>query len=362
MKINGSIIPYLLLVTFSSGQFANLDMAKLATINITPYDGAAIPLYNAYDDTKHTYQEMKASIEQIKIRSKKHIWPWIFINRLVGYLPADCNYKITSPSEKEYFKKIQGADIYNLTGALDDFYENYRLALKISKEIGTPGIVIDLEAYNIKSADRHSLKKISNLLGRKENDVINKLQQIGYQLSDIADNEYPNATIWFLFTGIGSEVSQFSHEQRWVTYMAEAMLARARERKMKLKFVTGGELSLGYCYESLQDLYSVIEKRSIKMKPILSSHANLYLGGTLSPWVMKAEKKSWMTKGKCGRSSINNASDFLPIILELMKAYNYIWIYASESGGYNPFVAGKEHEINSVLEKTKKQFILIEEK
>jgi len=63
-------------------------------------------------------------------------------------------------------------------------------------------------------------------------------------------------------------------------------------------------------------------------------------------------KTGWMTKGVCGKSSLKRASDFAPLVAELKKAYGYVWIYAAEAAGYDPYDVKKSTPFNTMLRET----------
>jgi hypothetical protein len=72
------------------------------------------------------------------------------------------------------------------------------------------------------------------------------------------------------------------------------------------------------------------------------------MGGTVAPWADARLRREWMTRGRCGSSSLATASDFGPAIAELLASYRYVWIYAAGAAGYNPFeptVSGDLEEV-----------------
>ncbi len=53
MKLFSSVLPYLLLVSFYSGQINNFGIEKIKAINESPYHGVAVALIGAYDTGKY---------------------------------------------------------------------------------------------------------------------------------------------------------------------------------------------------------------------------------------------------------------------------------------------------------------------
>ena len=242
-------------------------------------------------------------------------------------------------AKTEYFQSIKGMDIYNESEALEDFKNIWRISLKIAKELSSPGIVIDPEAYN--NYKNYQLSYLARQIHKPEEQIKKRLKEVGAELVEIAEKEYPEATLWFLFTGLGSP------QYRTVTYIIQGMLERAKEKGSKLKFVSGGEL-MGYCYDSLDDLKETIKRRNESFSDIIATYPNLYLGGTIAPWNDVKLKKGNFTKGKCGRSKLKTMEDFKPLIGQLLKSYGYVWIYAAKMVRYNPY----SPDVSSTYNKT----------
>lgn len=355
MKLYSTLIPYLLLVSFYTGQINKLDIEKIDVINKSPYAGVAVPLVGVYDTDKYKKENFEKSINVLKDKSKKHIWPWIFFNRFIGYEEGESSHDPHVLAGIQYFHNIKGMDIYNEVGALDDFYEIWRIALKAAKELGSPGILIDHEAYN--DYKNYDLSHISKQLGKSEKEVKSRLKLIGAELVNITEKEYPKAILWFLSTDFGFSENYINPSiedgYRTITYIILGMLQRARELKSELKFVEGGEISLGllgYCYLSLEDLEETTRKRKEQYKAMLATYPNFYLGGTIAPWDDIHSKKDWMTKGKCGKSKLSNIKDFKPLYQHLFSCYQYVWIYAAKAANYNPYDANLSYKYNTIID------------
>jgi hypothetical protein len=130
------------------------------------------------------------------------------------------------------------------------------------------------------------------------------------------------------------------------------MLERIRDKNMKLKIVSGGMLSLGYCYESLDDLKAMIDERHNKLKDKISKYdPSLRLGGTIAPWHdVRLKKEGYFTRGKCGKNNLNNMDDFEPLLKHLFNSYQYVWIYAASMLGYNPYDSDLSPLYNKTLQ------------
>jgi hypothetical protein len=338
MKLLSVALPYLLLVTFYTGQLRDFGADKMAAVEASPYNGVAVPLIGAYDTGKYTARHFAPSIKRLKEGNAKDVWPWVFFNRFIG--SKEGGRSLSPNSGSAYFRAIKGMDIYNEAGALGDFYSIWKIALETAKELGSPGIVVDPEAYN--NYDMYKVSYISDETGLPEEEVKKRLAEIGKELARIADETYPEATLWFLFTGLGTPLRSLNplaeKEYRSVTYIVEGMLEHAKENGSKLKFVSGGMLSLGYCSESLEDLKTKIRSRSVGFEKPLGSFPNLFLGGTIAPWDDAGLKKEgYFTMGECGNGKLKDLNDFLPLMQYLLESYKYVWIYAAGAVAYNPY-------------------------
>jgi hypothetical protein len=348
MKLNSVVLPYLLLVTFYSGELHNFDFKKVHIINESPYYGVAVPLMHPYDTKKFALTDFVRSAVQLRDTCKKHIWPWVFFNRFYSYKERPGSHRL---SKVKYFQDIKGMDIYNKTGALTDFYQIWRNALKLSLALDSPGIVVDPEEYN-----NHDLARLSYLaeqVGKSEDEVKQRLKAIGAELVDIADETCPRAILWFLYTGIATPVRTQKifpiREFSPISYIVLGMLERAKAKGSKIKIVSGGEDSLGYCHISYDDLQKTVIDRNKAFKSALDSYPRLYLGGTIAPWNEVKVREGYWGRNKCGNSMLKNMDDFQPLITYLLKSYDYIWIYAASGLNYDPYDAKIYPVFNKVI-------------
>jgi hypothetical protein len=352
MKLYSIIAPYLLLVTFASGQLNDFNIDKINTINVSPFNGVAVELTNAYDTATYKKEDFEKSISLLKKESRKQIWPWVFFNRFIGFDPGTSS---ASPrSDQPYFRKIKGIDIDNKTGALQDFYDIWKIALITAKELGSPGVLIDPEAYN-NNRKGYRLDYIAGKAGVSREKLIEKLKAIGKHMVDIALATYPEATIWCTSIGLTHYPKYFglgmlrADNRRTVTYIIVGMLERAKEKEAALKIVSGGLLSIGYCPQSLENLKSLISLRENRLASFLATYPNLHLGAPVAPWDKPELKKGWMREGACGKSNFQKADDFEPLMRYLFRYYKYVWIYAASAAPYNPYEVSQAAVFNRVI-------------
>jgi len=335
MNLAAVLLPYLLLVTFG-GTIKTFDSNKIKAINESPYQGVAVALIDGDDPEVYTIKDFQEAVNRIKADCRKHIWPWVFFNRMIGYNPEGTNNR---RGDKPYFRKIKGIDLYDEAGALSDFLHHFRLALRVAKDLGSPGVFIDPESYN--NYLNYQLTYVAEQLGRTPEETKERMQAVGGEIIDVVAAEYPQAILWFGFTGLATPLQLAKRgEQKELlspAFIVQGMLARAKELGLPVKIVSGGQVSLGYCQESLAGLQTTIQTRQQQFAPWLSTYPQLALAGTIAPWADARRKSGWLLKRKCGQATMQNLDDFKPLFRELLQTYRYIWIYAAGAAGYDPY-------------------------
>lgn len=342
------VAPYLLLLSFYSGNLISFDAAKIKSINDSPYDGVAVALNSAYDLKDYQEADFELTVANIKRDTRKHVWPWVFLNRIIGY--QETTGRAAHPDRAKAFGSIKGMDIYGKTGALNSLYQNTRLALRIAKKLGSPGIVLDMESYN--NYKTYQVGYLAQEMGRTIAEIECRLREVGVAIADITAQEYPTATIWFTFTGIGnsSKTMGFQKQHTTVTYIAQGLLQRIQDQKYPIKVVSGGMLS-GYCYESLKSLKDAIQNRKGTYRQPLDAYPALRLAGTIALWRDAKEKQEGYFKNdECGKCPVQNLQQFSPYLEEIFTSYEYVWIYAAAMVNYNPYNPSIAAEYNTTIE------------
>jgi hypothetical protein len=325
---------YLMLVNTAIA--SQMDAPKLAQFDRSPYDGLAVSLADAYDTSPVFFlAPMEAQIARWKNSTAKDIWPWVYLNRMIGANDAEGNKYSMVP----YFQRFQGLDLDGKAGARNDFLENWRNALRLAKETGVPGIVCDLEFYNNYKA--YDLAELSRMSSMPQEDLLIALRQLGAQMADIGATEYPGATLWFLFTGFTRPDYRVIDGKPYffaATYIVDGLLDQIRRNHLPVRVLSGGEVGLGYCHSSVDDLRQAIEKRATAFAPLLRKYNGiLELAGTMTLWSDRSAKKNWVAQGACGTSSAATVEDLIPYMELLFRSYRYNWLYGSPNGGYFAF-------------------------
>jgi hypothetical protein len=341
---------YLMLVNTAMAN--QMDAPKMAQFDRSPYDGVAVSFAGAYDTSPvHSLASMETQIASWKKSTAKDIWPWVYLNRMIGANDAEGNQLTSVP----YFQRFQGLDLDGNAGARDDFLENWRNALRIAKATGIPGIVCDLEFYNNYKA--YDLAELARMTSMPQQDVLKALGQVGARMADIAAQEYSGATLWFLFTGFTRSDYRVIDGRPYylaATYIAQGLLDEIQQHHLPLRVLADGEVGLGYCHNSVDDLRQAIEKRAAAFAPLLQKYNGiLELAGTMTLWSDRSAKKNWVAQGACSTSSASTVEDLVPYMELLFRTYRYNWIYGSPNGGYLAFQSTSAPRFDAAIAQAK---------
>jgi hypothetical protein len=294
---------------------------------------------------------LQSQVEAWKKSTRKDIWPWVYLNRMVAANDAEGNALTKVP----YFQKFQGLDLDGKAGAQKDFLENWRNALRLARKSGVPGVVCDIEFYNNYKAD--DVAELARMTSMPRPEALIALAQVGARMADIAAEEYPGAALWFLFTGFTrTDYRMIDGKPYYLagTFVAQGLLDQIQQHHFPLHVLAGGEIGLGYCHTSLDDLRQGIEKRGVVFAPLLQKYSGiLELAGTMTLWSEKSAKKNWVIQGACGTSTANTVEDLVPYMELLFRTYRYNWIYGSPNGGYFAFDPTSAPRFDSAIAKAK---------
>jgi len=341
---------YLILV--NTARAAQMDASKMAQLERSPYDGLAVSFLDAYETSPvPSLALMQAQVASWKKAATKEIWPWVYLNRMVGANGAEGN----QDSKVPYFQRFQGLDLDGKAGAQEDFLGNWQNAVRLAKATGVPGIVCDLEFYNNYKA--YDLAELARMTSKPQQEVVGLLRQVGARMADISSAEYPGASIWFLFTGFTRPEHKVADGQAYdlaATYIVEGVLDQIQQHHLPLRVLSGGEVGLGYCHTSVDDLRQAIEKRAANFAPFLRKYKGiLELAGTMTLWSDRPAKKSWVAQGGCGASSGATVDDLVPYMELLFRSYRYNWLYGSPNGGYFAFQSWSAPRFDAAIAQAK---------
>ena len=222
---------YLMLVNTANAE--QMNSQKVAQFNRSPYDGLAVSFANAFDTSRVLPTAlMQAQMAGWKKYTTKDIWPWVYLNRMIGANEKEGNAYAKVP----YFQLFPGLDLDGKAGAQNDFLENWTNALRLAKETGVPGIVCDPEFYNNYTA--YDVSMLARMTSKPPQEVLRGLRQIGARMADIAAAEYPGAALWFFFTGFTRPEFKVVDGRSYylaATYIMEGLLDEIQQRHFPLK-------------------------------------------------------------------------------------------------------------------------------
>ena len=327
-----------------------LQDQELAQFDKSPYDGIAVAFSYNYDTAPPpTPAELDAKIAHWNTITKKDIWPWVFVNRVIGVDDKEDNHYT---KDNAYFHRIRGADLDDKAGALSDFLLNWQNALQAAKDSHVPGIVCDLEFYNYHR--EYSLEELARQTGKKPRELVELLRQVGVKMADIAGARYQDATLWLLFTGFGYKGHWTIENQPYnsaPTYIVTGMLDEIQQKHFPLKVISGGEASLAYCHDSLDKFREKIAARDAAFTPEIQKYRGIFeLGGTMTLFSDRSTMQGWV-KQDCSTSQASSVEDLQSYLELLLKTFRYNWIYASSDGGYNAFQAKTATRFDAVIRK-----------
>jgi hypothetical protein len=348
----GKAVPehYLLLVNTAIASM--MDEAKFRQFDQSPYDGLAVAFLHAYDTSEvPPVALMDAKIKEWKKFTRKEIWPWVYVNRMIGMSATEKNPHSDTP----YFRNIAGADIDDSRGAQSDFLHLWRNSLAAARDSNAPGIVCDLEFYNYYR--EYDIGELARQTGKKPSEAAESLKKIGARMADAAAEEYPGAILWFLFTGFthpGYKTYDNVPYYPSPTYIAMGLLDEIARKGMRLKVLTGGEGSLAYCHETLEEFRSAIHKRESDLKNQLQKYKGIMeMAGTMTLWSDRAAKKGWVNEEPCKTATAASVEELQPYLELLLRSYRYNWIYGSPDGNYLAFAPESAPRFDVVISRAK---------
>lgn len=347
---------YLMLVTFAvpvpRGIGSDNFETKLSVFAASPYDALAVPVADAYDaGPAPGVQDLLPMLMKWRRAANKDIWPWVFLNRLVGAGTPQIN-----PNAKTArFSSIRGLDLEDRFGAKSSFLETWRTALRLAKRVGSPGIVLDLEYYNNYPA--YDISRLAGEIGHGPDQTVQLLSALGSQMADIAAKELPNGRILCFNTGLANASAEKIGSKSYYasrSYIALGLMERIRQGRLVLHLIAGGENSLGYCQESVAELERRIRDRQKQYAPLLNKFANiLSLGGTITLWGDASAKKGWLAQEECGRASAQTVEELEPYLKILIHSYALTWIYGAGVSDYDPFQAQTSLRFNRTISRAR---------
>jgi len=319
-----------------------------ALLKQSPYHAIAVPYVNAYHSGEVDHKKVNKSLQVISENTGKEVWPWIFLNNIVGYreLPKD-NEK--QRQKKQAFSRINGLAYKEKDADYVNFINVVGKAAEFAKKNNT-GIVLDIEPYN--NRQLYLVSELAEELNLEDHQVKRVLKMLGRKFIRKVAQHDPKASIWLLFSSLNQKKfypRKLGFYERSVSYIVKGMISEIEEKEHSIKLISGGEIGVGYCHRDLTHLEKKLNKRKSNLKDYTKKDA-IQLAAPIAPWIQKSNTKGWFTKGNCGKSSLETYKHFEPILERLAREYDYIWVYSSGNSDYKPFSDKKSADkLNELL-------------
>lgn len=334
---------YLSLITFYTPALVNLDpeqQQQLRVLNDSAYAGVAMPLVGSYytgpiPDFEDLIPRMALAAGTLDL----DIWPWVALNRMIGSPKHSQGHPARPAAAVEYFQRIPILDLDNETGARADFLKLFRIAARAARRWGSPGLVIDPEAYNNYLAYRVSY--VAQQRGESVAQTIAKCEALGADMARIVEEEYPECIVWTLFTRLDENFAKPGDSGRIYTtpaYIIKGFLDYAQHHRVPCKCLCGGEVALGYYNRNPEALRAKIAQRDAKMAWALQTWPeHLFLAGTISPYHDHTLLTGWIKNSAGDDPELKTIEDFRSMFRTLFDAYDWVWVYAASAARAGPY-------------------------
>ncbi len=342
----------------SSLVYGELNQVQTESVKNSPFDSFALVLTSWGSKAfAPDYNSFKSAIAVAK-KSGKKFWPRIMLARIGGHL-SKCN----PPKGSAGWPLL---DVWDQGGCYTDFKKMLTLSLKIAKETGTEGIVVDPEMYN--NYNNMRVGYLAAKYGKSAEEIHQKLLGTGADLADtINASGYSDVVVWSLFSDFSQKFSNAdypypdSYRVQTGVYILEGLLKRAKEKNYSLKLVEGGEGSLWYLHTDLNDLKKKTEDRERNLSSHFRDYPNFHPGGTIglylalgtpdNPGVNETWQKNFKKRFNCeifsSCNKIRTLEDFKPLLGYLFEKNKYVWVWKGNGvPKYDDFMYPDSKETN----------------
>jgi len=185
---------YLKLITFYTKPIGEATEEKFRVLNESAYAGGAIPLVGGYDtDPVPTFESFQPQAAMLRRVLTIDPWPWGSVNRFIGARPDGGGHASAHAKRPEYFFRVNGLDLDGRAGNRGDMSALWRHAVRLAKTWNSPGVMIDLEAYNNYRA--YDTAWVASERGDSIEAMIVQCEKAGEDLARIIEEEYPRCVV-----------------------------------------------------------------------------------------------------------------------------------------------------------------------
>lgn len=343
---------YLNLITFYTPELSQLDLQKLTILRESAYQGVAVPMDSGYSTAPLLADEL---VEKQGLAAKAaagiDIWPWVFLNRMIGRPPDAKAHPSSQAADLAAFQKIKILDLDDAAGQRTAYLQSFRQAVRLARRLGSPGVVVDLEAYN--NYQVYDSGYVAQKRGEALSQVLAACEQLGADMGRICEEEYPACVLWSLFSHLvhaGAAADYPGPVYQTPGHITLGFLKYCRDRKLPALYLCGGEDSPGYYNADVTALQQRIAARYAALAPRLEEFpANYALAGTISPYHDYRVLTSWLQTAAGADPQLKTLEDFGPLLRTLCEQYDWNWVYAASAGQANPYSPDLNRRYSEVL-------------
>ncbi len=339
----GQLPAKLLYVSPSSPTLANLSAASIDALNQSPYDAFAFPVAGPNDATLPSAAEL-TSAEGLLQSTSKQAWPWVYLNRMVGKVPASCQGTCctgTCPGGAPC-QTITGIDIYDAMGGETALVAAMTAAAQFAVATNAAGIVFDTEPYSDECMA--TVADAATALGKPVLDVTNHFIELGGKIADALGQVSPSLVV--LMTGLSADTTTGEAN------IGLGIMARTMAQRYGLTVLDGGKDTVGFLHASLDELNGKLAAQAQAMAPWITQF-NFAIATTLAPYVDVTMTSgfiaSWYQANQAAVMT-HTLSDLEPLMAASFEQRPaVVWFYGAPEAGptmagyteYDPMVASQ---------------------
>jgi hypothetical protein len=217
---------------------------------------------------------------------------------------------------------------------LDDFMADLRNTLQVAKQMGSPGIVLDLEFYT--NTIYSGIGDAATFAGISQVAMKAAFVVLGEQIATVINDEFPDAVIWGPLCVVGSTgvLPASGWSANWITQGILATLLPT------VTLIAGAEAEIPYQHVN----YAAFESDCDKFRAGAANNEdlpdNVVLGCPLELWNDKDETGSFVETWLAAHPEcmFNVLEDFRPVVAKAKRNFSYVWIYNYPAAtGWSPF-------------------------
>ncbi len=288
--------------------------AAMNTLNEGPYDGT---IFNAWglNRSVHSAPGCLDWTRSLNL-GNRHLWPETELDEM------------SIPSETQ-----ATLDLFDREGRLSYWLAQWRESLRIARLLGAPGVIFDGETYT--DVYLMYLSYVVTANGISETALKTRLQEIGAQMCDIIDEEFPDAWIVDLLGGhAGWENSTCGF------WLVKGVLDRAKARGSQFRWYAAGH-GISYYQSDVAEFETEIAEGFTRNASYLAQWPNLRCSAPIMLYDGINNTAGWIRDHLAMKEPLEFQSvyDFAPVLALYEANFDICWFYREPSTGYSDIPA-----------------------